>query len=63
MLWSVAEIPLLFFLRPTDGWAGLSIMLLQSVISLVIGYLVVSIVLGSFSSVALAKEENSAPTA
>ena len=62
-LWSVADIPLRAAMQAPDGLAGLGIVLLRSLISFGIGYFIGSIVVGSFSSVALASNENQPPAA
>src|SRR4051812_22397049 len=51
LLWSVAEVPLYVAMSVPDGLAGIGPLLLRSLISLGIGYIIGGLVFGSFSEV------------
>jgi hypothetical protein len=51
VLWSVADIPLRAALPAPDGLAGLGLVLFRSLISFGIGFIIGSVVVGSFGEV------------
>jgi len=60
-LWTVAELPLRATMVAPDGLAGVGVVLIRSLISFGIGYLIGSVVVGSFSNVSLAPDETQTP--
>jgi hypothetical protein len=51
VLWSVAEIPLRAAMPAPDGLAGLGLVLVRSLISFGIGFVIGSVIVGSFAEV------------
>jgi len=51
LLWSIAELPLFLALPVHEGLSGIGAVLVRSLISVGIGYIIGSLVFGSFSEV------------
>ncbi|MHB8728609.1 MAG: hypothetical protein ACYC9K_06170 [Sulfuricaulis sp.] len=62
VLWSLVEYPLFAALQPHDDASWFWVVLVRSLISGGIGYLIGFYVVGYFSSVSLAPKENEPPT-
>lgn len=57
VLWTLADLPLRATIVAPDGLAGVGVVLIRSLISFGIGYLIGSVVVGSFSNVSLVPDE------
>ena len=58
VVWSLADIPLRVAMQAPEGTAGYVIVAVRSLVSFGTGFLIVAFIVGSYSSVSLASQED-----